>query len=153
MAKGIPEGLRSVTPALTIDGCAEAIEFYKKALGAVEVSRAPDPSGKKVWHAELRFGDSAVFVNDAFPDMGSTPAQGSLWLYSADADGAFKRAVEAGAHVKMPPADMFWGDRMSVVLDRWGNRWTFAQRVKDMTPDEMRKASEEAAKAFAQGKK
>jgi PhnB protein len=153
MAKGIPEGLRSVTPALTIDGCAEAIEFYKKAFGAEEVSRAPDPSGKKVWHAELRFGDSAVFVNDAFPEMETAPAHGSLWLYSADADGAFKRAVDAGAHVTMPPADMFWGDRMSVVRDRWGNQWTFAQRVKELTPDEMHRASEEAAAAFAQGKK
>jgi PhnB protein len=151
--KPIPAGMHSLTPHIVVAGAAEAIEFYKKAFGAEEVSRAPDPSGKKVWHAELRFGDSAVFVNDAFPEMEASPAHASLWLYSADADAAFKRAVDAGAHVKMPPADMFWGDRMSVVRDRWGNQWTFAQRVKDLTPDEMGRASEEAAAAFAQGKK
>ncbi len=148
MTKAIPEGLRSVTPALTIDGCAEAIEFYKKALGAVEVDRAPDPSGKKVWHARIRIGDSAVFVNDAFPEMGASAAPASLWIYSNDVDAAFKRAVDAGAEVKMPLADMFWGDRMGSVVDRWGNRWTFAQRVKDLTAGEMKHASEEASAAW-----
>jgi PhnB protein len=153
MAKAIPEGLHSVTPALTIDGCAEAIEFYKKALGAVEISRAPDPSGKKVWHAQLRIGDSAIFVNDAFPDMGPSPGPASLWLYSADVEGAFKRAVDAGAQVTMPLADMFWGDRMGIVVDRWGNRWNFAQRVRDLTPDDMQRASEEAAAEWNRSKK
>jgi uncharacterized glyoxalase superfamily protein PhnB len=153
MAKGIPEGLRSVTPALTIDGCAEAIEFYKKALGAVEISRAADPSGKKVWHAELRIGDSAVFVNDAFPEMGPSPGAASLWLYSADVEGAFKRAVDAGGKVTMPLADMFWGDRMGSIVDRWGHRWNFAQRVRDLTPEQMQGASEKAAAEWNQGKK
>jgi hypothetical protein len=78
MAKGIPEGLHSVTPAMTIDGCAEAIEFYKKAFGAVEIDRAPDPSGKKIWHAQIRIGNSAIFVNDVFPEMGSAPGSASL---------------------------------------------------------------------------
>ena len=63
MPKAIPEGLHSVTPALTVDGCAEAIETWKKAFGAEERFRAPDPSGKKIWHAELRVGDSAIFCN------------------------------------------------------------------------------------------
>jgi len=150
MVKPIPEGLRAVTPMITIDGCAEAIDFYKKALGAVEKSRAPDPSGKKIWHAEIRIGDSSIFVVDAFPEMGSTPSPVSLWLYSADADAAFKRAVEAGAKVQMPMADMFWGDRMGTVTDRWGNRWTFAQRTKELTHDDMIKAGEAAAAEWRQ---
>jgi uncharacterized glyoxalase superfamily protein PhnB len=153
MPKPIPEGLHSVTPQITIDGCAEAIEFYKKALGATEVSRAPDPSGKKVWHAQLLIGNSAIFVNDAFPDMGGGATPTSMWLYSADADGAFKRAVDAGAKVLMPVSDMFWGDRMGTVADKWGNKWTFAQRVKELSPEEMRKAGEAAAKEWEQQRK
>jgi PhnB protein len=153
MAKPIPEGLRAVTPQITIDGCAEAIEFFKAALSAVEVSRAPDPSGKKVWHAQVQIGDSAIFMNDAFPEMGGNAAPTSLWIYSADVDGAFKRAVDAGAKAAMPVADMFWGDRMGTVVDKWGNRWTFAQRVKDLTPEEMRKAGESAAAEWNRRKK
>jgi PhnB protein len=147
MARAIPEGLRTVTPAMTIDGCAEAIEFYKKAFGAVEEMRAIDPSGKKVWHAQIRIGDSAIFVNDAFPEMGPVPGPASLWIYTDDVDAAFKRAVDAGAEVKMALADMFWGDRLATVVDRWGHRWNLAQHTKDLTPDEMKRAGEaEAAK-------
>jgi PhnB protein len=153
MAKGIPEGLRSVTPALTIDGCAEAIEFYKKAFGAVEVVRAPDPSGKKIWHAQIRIGDSAIFVNDAFPEMGSALGPASLWIYSENVDTAFKRAADAGAQVKMPLADMFWGDRMGSLMDRWGNRWTLAQHMTDMTPEEMERATEQASAEWNRSKK
>jgi len=153
MVKPIPEGLTAVTPALTIDGCAEAIEFYKKAFGAVLVVQAPDPSGKKIWHAQIRIDGAAIFLNDAFPEMGGAASQSSLWLYSADVDAAFKRAVDAGAQVRMPPADMFWGDRMAAVADRWGNRWTLAQHIKDSSPEEMKRASEQAAAEWRQQSK
>jgi uncharacterized glyoxalase superfamily protein PhnB len=152
MTKPIPEGLHSVTPAMTIDGCADAIEFYKKAFGAIEVDRAPDPSGKKIWHAQIRIGNSAIFVNDPFPEMGSAANATSLWIYSDNVDAAFKRAVDAGAEVKMAPADMFWGDRLGSVTDRWGNRWTLAQRTRDMSAEEMKRASEEAAAQWREGK-
>jgi uncharacterized glyoxalase superfamily protein PhnB len=150
MARGIPTGLHSVTPSLTVDGCAEAIEFYKKAFGAVEVSRAPDPSGKKIWHAQIRIGDSAVFLTDAFPEMGTAPTTASLWFYSDDVDAAYKRAVDAGAQVKTPLADMFWGDRMGTLVDRWGIRWSLAQRVRELSADEMQTAAEEAAREWLQ---
>jgi PhnB protein len=152
MTRAIPEGLRSVTPALTIDGCAEAIELYKKAFGAEEISRAVDPSGKKVWHAQIKIGDSAVFVNDTFPEMGSGPGAASLWIYVENVDAAFKRAADAGLTVKMPVADMFWGDRLGALKDRWGNQWTIAQRVRDMSPADMERASEEAAAQWRQKK-
>jgi uncharacterized glyoxalase superfamily protein PhnB len=138
----IPEGMHSVTPQLTLKGCSEAIEFYKKAFGAVEISRAIDPSGAKVWHAALRIGDSTVFCNDDFPEMGSSPSGSQLWIYGDDVDGRWKRAVDAGAKVVMPLADMFWGDRMGVLTDRWGNQWSLSQRTKDMTPEEMKKAGD-----------
>jgi uncharacterized glyoxalase superfamily protein PhnB len=129
-----------MTPQLAIEGATKAIEFYKNAFGAVEVARAPDPSGQKVWHAALRIGDSMIFVNDVFPEMGAKPSQSSLWLYVADCDAAFQRAVAAGATAAMPPADTFWGDRMSHVRDPFGQQWTIATHVKDMTPDEMKAA-------------
>jgi PhnB protein len=153
MTKAIPDGLRSVTPALTIDGCAEAIEFYKAAFAAVEEGRAPDPSGKKIWHAQLRIGDSAIFVNDAFPEQGALPNTTSLWLYSEDVDAAFQRAVAAGAQVKMALADMFWGDRLGSVLDRWGNRWTLAQRVKELAQEQLEHARDDAASSWQEGRK
>jgi uncharacterized glyoxalase superfamily protein PhnB len=142
MVKPIPEGMHTVTPQLTVQGAAHAIEFYKKAFGAEELMRAPDPSGKKIWHAMLRIGDSPIFVNDDFPEMGSTPNMTRLWLYFDNVDRAFGRASEAGAKVEMPPADMFWGDRMAQVSDKWGNFWTLAQRIKNLTPEEMKKAEE-----------
>jgi len=139
----IPEGIRSVTPALTVDGASDAIDFYKAAFGAEEVARAADPSGKKIWHAAIRIGDSQIFLNDVFPEMGAVPSKSRMWLYSADVDALFARATAAGATVRMPPGDMFWGDRMALVVDRWGNEWTLAQRVKDLTPAEM-KAGQDA---------
>jgi PhnB protein len=143
MIKAIPEGLHSVTPQLNVDGAAEAIELYKQAFGAVELARAPDPSGKKIWHAELRIGNSVIFINDTFPEMGSVPSSVNLWVYSEDVDAAFKRATDAGVAVRMPLADMFWGDRMGAVTDRWGNQWTLAQRKLDLTPDQMKQAADE----------
>ena len=142
MAKAIPEGFHTLTPQLTLKGAAEAIEFFKKAFGASEVMRAPDPSGKKIWHAHLKVGNSNFFVNDEFPEMGGTAKQSELWLYVENADAAFKRAVDAGGKAVMQPADMFWGDRMAQVMDGWGNRWSIAQHVKDVTPDEMKKAQD-----------
>jgi uncharacterized glyoxalase superfamily protein PhnB len=143
MAKSIPEGLRSITPALAVEGCAEAIEFYKKAFGAEEVMRAPDPSGKKIWHAAIRIGDSQIFLNDVFPEMGAKATSSSLWIYTEQVDTLFKRATQAGCQVAMPLGDMFWGDRMGVVLDRWGNKWTLAQHMRDLSPAEMKKAQDE----------
>ncbi len=141
--KPIPEGLHTVTPSMTIEGCAEALEFYKKALGAEEMMRAPDPTGKKIWHAEFRIGNSVLFCNDTAPEMGAGASVSRLWVYMADVDGAYKRAVDAGMKVKMPIADMFWGDRMGTVVDKWGNEWTFAKHIKDLSPAEMKKAQDE----------
>src|SRR5229473_376471 len=97
MAKPIPEGLHSVTPALTVEGCAEAIETWKKAFGAEELMRATDPSGKKISHASVRIGDSVIFCNDYCPEMKpGAPRQARLWVYLGDVDGYFQRATDAG---------------------------------------------------------
>jgi len=143
MPKAIPEGLHGVTPHLTIDGAAEAIETWKKAFGAEELMRAPDPSGKKIWHASVRIRDSVLFVNDIVPEMPPVPKQVRLWLYSEGVDRAFQRAKDAGLKAVMPPADMFWGDRIAEVHDRWGNQFVLAQHVKDLSPAEMKKAQDD----------
>jgi PhnB protein len=144
MAKisAIPDGLHSVTLALTVDGAADAIAFYARAFGAEEVTRAMDPSGKKVWHAMLRIGDSTIFVNDASPEMGAVPMPSKIWIYSDGVDAAFKRATDAGGKPGMPPTDMFWGDRIAQVSDRWGNVWMLGQHTRDMSPEEMKKAQD-----------
>jgi PhnB protein len=141
--RAVPEGMHTITVQLAVDGAAAAIDFYAKAFGAAEISRAPDPSGKKIWHAELRIGDSVIYLNDVFPDMGGKARPASLWLYTEGVDRLFKRATDAGCTVTMPLADMFWGDRTGQVVDKWGVEWNLAQRIKDMTPEEMKKAQDE----------
>ena len=142
MAKAVPEGMHTLTPQLSVDGAAEAIEFYKRAFGAIELNRAPDPSGKKIWHSSLQIGNSQFMVNDTFPEMGGTASHSTNWIYLDGVDAAFKRAVDAGAQVRMPVADMFWGDRTGQVADRWGNTWCIAQHIKDMSPAEMQAAQD-----------
>jgi uncharacterized glyoxalase superfamily protein PhnB len=148
----IPEGFRTITPHLSIDGAAKAIEFYKKAFGAEEIERAPDPSGQKIWHAALRIGDSMIFVNDVFPDMGGSASKSSLWLYVPDVDAWFKRAVDAGGDGASPPSDMFWGDRTAQIVDPFGQKWTIATRIKIMTPSEMQAAQDAIAAQMNAGK-
>jgi PhnB protein len=148
----IPQGMHTVTPNLVIRNCAKAIEFYKRALGAQEISRFPAPDGKSIWHAELRIGDSVVFMNDEMPGMGQpaptaeSPVPVTMWLYVPDCDKAFARAVKEGAKSTMQPADMFWGDRCAGVADPFGYLWSFATHQKDLTEEEMRRAGEEFAK-------
>jgi PhnB protein len=146
MVKAIPDGLSTITPSLSLDGAASAMEFYKKAFGAEEVMRAPDPSGKKIWHADMRIGNSRFFLNDVFSEVGASPSKASLWLYVENVDAAYKRAVDAGCKVTMPLADMFWGDRLGTVVDLWGIQWTLAQHTKDMSPAEMQKAQDDFVK-------
>jgi uncharacterized glyoxalase superfamily protein PhnB len=149
----VPAGLHTVTPSLSVEGAAEAIEFYKRAFGAEERMRAPDPTGKKIWHAELRIGSSAFFINDTAPEMGATPSFSSLWIYTADADATFDRAVKAGAKVTMPMADMFWGDRVGMLVDRWNIKWSIAKHIKDLSPAEMKAAQDAFVAQMAQQKK
>ena len=152
----IPPGRHTLTPNLVLRDCARAIEFYKRAFGAVEVTRMPAPDGKSVWHAELRIGDSVFFLNDEMPGMSreapnaAHPSPMTLWLSVEDCDAAHKRALGAGATSTMPPTDMFWGDRCGSVADPFGYLWAFTTHQKDMTDAEMRRAGEEFARSMAQ---
>ncbi len=140
--KAIPDGYRTVTPFLNVDGANEAIAFYKKAFGAEEKFRMPTPDGK-IMHAELKIGDSMLMVSDA---MMNPATSSSIHLFVADADSAWARATEAGAKVVMPIADMFWGDRYGVLSDKWGNRWAIATHKEDLSDAERGKRAAEAMK-------
>ncbi len=151
--RAIPKGYHTVTSALSVRGAAEAIAFYKKAFGAQEVMRMASPDGQRIMHAELKIGDSIVWLGDEFPDMGCRSPQSlggstaALHLYVPDVDAAFKRAVEAGAQVRMPVSDMFWGDRYGRVADPFGHEWGLATHKEDLKPAEIGKR---AAVFFAQ---
>ena len=155
--KPVPEGFRTITPHLVVDGAAKAIEFYRKAFGAEEISRMPAPDGEKLMHAELKIGDSILMLADDFPEwcggqsrspkaLGNTPV--TMHLYVRDCDAVFNRAVEAGCEVKMPLMDMFWGDRYGNVTDPFGHMWSIATHVQDLTPEQMAAG---AAEAMSQG--
>jgi PhnB protein len=158
MAKvqAIPQGHHTITPHFVVSDAAAAIELYKKAFGAEEIARMPAPDGKSIWHAEIKIGDSIIYLGDESVAMGAKSAKtmgGSpmnLHLYVENVDEAFKRAQAAGLKVKMPLTDMFWGDRYGVLTDEFGYEWALAQHTKDLTPEEMAKGAEEAAKQFGQ---
>jgi PhnB protein len=143
--KPIPEGMHSVTPHLICAGAADAIEFYKKAFGAIETSRMPG-SGGKIMHASIRIGDSALMLVDEMPEWGSSgpkALKGSpvvIHLYVDDVDAFTAKAVAAGARITMPVNDMFWGDRYGQLEDPFGHRWSVATHVRDVSPAEMQQA-------------
>jgi uncharacterized glyoxalase superfamily protein PhnB len=138
----IPEGYRTVTPHLVCEQASEAIAFYKKAFGAIEIARLPGPDGK-IMHAELRIGDSPIMLAQDFPEFGSlgplalkgTPVV--IHLYVEDADAVWARALDAGARPTMPLSDMFWGDRYGQVVDPFGHRWSIATHKQDLTPEQI----------------
>jgi uncharacterized glyoxalase superfamily protein PhnB len=140
--KAVPDGYHTVTPYLAVAGAAEALDFYKKAFGAEERSRMPDPSGK-IMHSEIVIGDSILMVSD--PMMGEA-TKSNVCLYVPDANATWTRATAAGCEVVLPIADQFWGDRYGVLKDKWGNRWSIAQHIEDVPPEEMGKRAAEAMK-------
>jgi len=150
----IPPGYRTLTPVLVCRGAAAAIDFYKRAFGAKEVSKMLGPDGK-VAHAEVRIGDSKVMLGDEMPSMGATapPTIGgtatSLFIYTKNVDQAFKQAIDAGAKEEMAPADMFWGDRYAKVVDPFGHKWSMATHIEDMSQKEMARRGAEAMKQFS----
>jgi PhnB protein len=143
--KPVPEGMHSVTPHLVCAGAADAIEFYKKAFGALEEARLPGPDGK-LMHAMIRIGDSAVMLVDENPEwgmLGPKSLKGSpvtIHLYVEDADAFAARAVKAGAKITMPLADMFWGDRYGTLVDPFGHNWSVATHIRDVSMEEMQQA-------------
>jgi PhnB protein len=151
--RAIPEGYHSISPSLTCKNAASAIDFYKSVFGATEIMRMPGPGGI-IMHAEIRIGDSVVFINDEIPGMASAPSGASLnpvflFLYTADVDSVFNRAVAADCKVTMPVANMFWGDRYGKFDDPFGHSWGVATHVADLTPEEMMRGQAEWTASMA----
>jgi PhnB protein len=148
--KPIPDGFHTLTPHLTVRNAKEALEFYTRAFGAEVGHVAYMPNGK-VMHAALKIGDSQLMLNDEMPEYGvlsplsaggTSPV--TIHIYTESVDEAFNRAVSAGAQVKMPLADQFWGDRYGVVTDPYGHKWSIAAHVRDLSPEEMEREMKEA---------
>ena len=154
----VPPGFHTVTASLCIKGAKDAIEFYKKAFGAELVMKMESPNGS-IGHAEIKIGDSIIFLNDEF-EMSSVRSPqtlggttGGINLYVDNTDAWFDRAVKAGAKVNMPPTDMFWGDRWSQVADPFGHVWGIATHTEDLSEAEIARRSAEFWQKMASSQK
>jgi PhnB protein len=142
--KPIPDDYQSAIPYLCVKDAAAAIEFYKKAFGAIEVLRIPDPSGK-VGHAEIKIGNAPIMLSDEYPEMQVVSPQTlggtavTIMIYFKDVDALAKQAVAAGAKLVRPVEDQFYGERSGKLEDPFGHWWSVATRTEDMTPEEMKK--------------
>ena len=151
--KAVPPGFHTLTPHLVVRNAEQALEFYKNAFGAEVLHVAHMPDGK-VMHASLRIGDSMLMLNDEFPDYGTLSPLSTggsavtIHIYTENVDAAFNRAVSAGAQLKMPLADQFWGDRYGVVADPFGHKWSLGAHIKDMSPEEMQREQDRAMAAM-----
>jgi len=148
----IPDGYRSVTPYLIVNGAAAAIEFYKHVFAATEMLRMADAQGR-IGHAEIKIGDSVVMLADEHPQMGyrSPSSLGgssvSILLYLEDVDAVFARAITSGATAQREVSDQFYGDRTGTLKDPFGHVWTVATHVEDVAPEEMQRRAAAAMKA------
>lgn len=151
--KPIPDGYHSVTPYLVVKGAAAAIDFYKRAFGAIELLRLEGPNGV-IGHAEVKIGDSPVMLADEHPDHGALSPDSiggspiSLMVYVEDVDAVFAQAVEAGATEIRPVQNQFYGDRSGMLKDPFGHTWNIATHVEDVPEDEI---AERAKAAMSDG--
>ena len=145
-ANPIPEGVHSLTPLLVCKGAADAIKFYEKAFDAVAISRLPGPGGTLL-HARVRIGNSMLDLTDEAPQMGAlspktlgSPSPVTIHLSVTDAAAAVRQAEAAGATIKMPVTDMFWGALYGMVEDPFGHSWSVSTQLRDLTPQEIQEA-------------
>jgi PhnB protein len=145
--KPVPDGFHTATPSVVVRDAAKAIDFYKKVFGAEERMRMPGPDGR-IMHAEIKIGDSIIFLSDEIPNMGGKSPQsvgaytGGIYLYVPNVDEIHQRAVDAGAKSAGPVSDMFWGDRVGHFVDPFGHAWSVSTHVADLTEQEMEKGAQ-----------
>lgn len=140
MSQGIghvPTGLPAVIPQLVVQDAHALIAFATRAFGAQLAHTMPGPDGKGVMHGMFTIGGAPIFLSDA--GGFAQPTAANLMIYLPDVDAAFQRAVEAGGKPLSPPADMFWGDRWSMLSDPFGNVWQVATHKEDVSPEEMQR--------------
>jgi PhnB protein len=148
---GVPYArLMSITAHIVVQDAERAAVFYRDAFGAEELSRIPIPDGR-LMSVQLRIAGGLLHLADEFPEIGvlAPPSIGGtpvvLALEVADAEALFAQAVAAGAEIRQPLADMFWGDRHGQLEDPFGHRWNIDQHLRDVPHDEVVAA---AAQAF-----
>jgi PhnB protein len=156
--KPIPEGFHTVTPSLVVNDAAKAIDFYKRALGAQELVRMPGPDGR-IMHAELKIGDSIIFLADEMPQPGSPRSPqtlggvtGTIQLYVSNVDQLFQQAIAAGGKETMAVADQFWGDRWGSFVDPFGQSWGIGTHKEDLSPAEMQERMQQFFAQMSQRK-
>lgn len=148
MSHAVPAGKEGFIPHICCTPCSDALEFYKKAFGAVEISRMPGPGGK-LMHAEMKIGDKVLFLADDFPEfcggkasdpnsLGGSPV--TIHCYVENCDELLERAIAAGCKPLMPVQDMFWGDRYGAILDPFGHKWSIASHQRVVSNEEMQQA-------------
>jgi uncharacterized glyoxalase superfamily protein PhnB len=142
MTKPIPDGFHTLTPHIIVQDAAKAVEFYKKAFAAQEITRHMTPDGKAVMHAQLKIGNSMLMLGQEMPPTCLSPksrggTSATLHLYVENADAAFDRAVKAGCTVKMPLTDQFWGDRYGMAEDPFGHQWSIATHKQDLSAEQI----------------
>ncbi len=154
MAQAVQQPKHTVVPYLRVKGAAKAIEFYARALGATERMRMPTPDGR-VMHAELEVAGGVFFLSDEFPEMGGATGApngaASVHLNVPDCDALWRQAMAAGATAIMPPADMFWGDRFGKFRDPFGHEWSVATTKEQLSPEEMKRRSDDFMKQMRKG--
>ncbi|HKG32028.1 MAG TPA: VOC family protein [Nitrososphaeraceae archaeon] len=146
--KTIPDGYHSINTFLVVRNADKAIQFYKKAFGAEERFRMHGPDGKTIMHADLKIGDSVFMLTEESKEMkalspesiGGSPV--TMYVYVKDVDSIFNQAISEGATELKPVRDQFYGDRSGYLRDPFGHLWSIATHMKDLSPDELRKAGE-----------
>ena len=143
--------MTGITPHLVVGDASAAADWYRNVFGAEERGRLEVPGGK-LMQVELRFGDSAVMLADEFPELGvlsplSVGGTATVLHFSTDdAEAVWQRALDAGAEVRQPLQDAFWGERYGQITDPFGHRWGIAQHLRDVPREELIRA---VAEAFA----
>lgn len=146
--KPVPEGFHTLTPHIVVKDLKLALDFYRKAFGAQPHDLCEGPDGR-LMHAELKLGDSILMLCEesveygALSPLSAKTAGVTLHLYVADADLVYNRALKAGARVRMPLADMFWGDRYGQLVDPFGHIWAVATHQEDLTKQEIVRRQQE----------
>lgn len=139
--KAIPEGYEGVTPYLICKNAEAAIDFYKRAFGAVELFRIVSPG--MIGHAEMKIGKAIWMMADEHPEMKALSPQSldgspvGLMVYVADVDEFAQQAIAEGVEIVRPVEDQFYGDRTVNFKDPFGHKWTFATHLEDVSPEEM----------------
>jgi PhnB protein len=137
--------VRSMSAYLAIKGAPEAIEFYKRAFGAVEDFRLVDPVDGRVGHAELSLGGYRLFLSDEYPDFGALSPDtlgGTSVKFHLDVDDVdqfIAHAVSCGAILLRQPKGEFHGYRTGMVTDPFGYSWFVATKVKDVSTEDMQR--------------